>query len=149
MKIYLETLHHDHFCVLVSSQSDLAEQDHLHIDDLFERHLVLTHNFPDPQDKPIGYILHKFRYFTVVNNLEVAKDMLIDNPQALMIVPALSVYKDTQLENGALKLLEVRGFDTNLAIFMLCDITSKLSIHESKLMQDIRKFFASLPPAKQ
>lgn len=148
-KIYLETLHHDHFCVLVSSQSDLAEQDHLHIDDLFERHLVLTHNFPDPQDKPIGYILHKFRYFTVVNNLEVAKDMLIDNPQALMIVPALSVYKDTQLENGALKLLEVRGFDTNLAIFMLCDITSKLSIHESKLMQDIRKFFASLPPAKQ
>ena len=66
-----------------------------------------------------------------------------------MIVPALSVYKDTQLENGALKLLEVRGFDTNLAIFMLCDITSKLSIHESKLMQDIRKFFASLPPAKQ
>ena len=148
-KIYLEPLYSDRFCVLISSRSDLASCGHLHIDDLFDRHLILTHNFPDPQDKPIGYILHKFKYFTVVNNLEVAKDMLLDNPQALMLIPSLAVYRDAQLESGSLKTLEVRGFDTNLAIFMLCDITSRLSIHESRLMQDIRKFFASLPPAIQ
>lgn len=143
-KVYIEPLHSDRFCVLVSGRSDLACRESVHLDELLDRPLILTHNYPNPQDKPIGNILHSFRSFTVLNNLEVAKKVLEENPDKLMISPTLAVYHDDMITDGRLKTLEVTGFDTALAIFMMCDSSSKLSIQETLLMQEIRNFFSTL-----
>lgn len=93
-KVYLERLCSDRFCVLCSAESDLAGRSVLHIGDILDRHLILTHQYPDPQDKPIGYILHKFDSFTVLNNLEVAKRVLMSDPNSIILAPALMMQQD-------------------------------------------------------
>lgn len=143
-KTYVEPLYQDHFHVLISSESVLAANHTVHLDDILNYHLLLTHNYPSPQDKPIGHVLHKFKNFSVLNNLEVAKKVLSENPDMLMIAPSFAAYQDEMAANGQLKLLEITGFDTALTIFMMCDISTRLSIQETQLMQEIRNFFASL-----
>lgn len=143
-KTYVEPLYQDHFHVLTSSDSVLASKESVQLEHILDHHLLLTHNYPSPQDKPIGHVLHKFKNFSVLNNLEVAKKVLSENPEMLMIVPSLAIYQDDLAANGQLKLLDITGFDTALTIFMMCDISTRLSIQETQLMQEIRNFFASL-----
>ena len=143
-KVYVEALYQDHFCVVVSSQSDLASRDCVTIDEILDRHLLMTHNYPNPQDKPIGYILHSFKSFTVLNNLEVAKQVLVESPDKLLITPSLALYEDPFIQQNKLKKLKVTGFETELTVFMMCDVTSKLSLQETMLMQEIRDFFTKL-----
>ncbi len=143
-KVYVEPLCNDHFCVLVSSQSELAAKNAVDISEIMDMHLLLTHNYPSPQDKPIGHILHSFSTFTVLNNLEVTKQILADSPDKVIITPTLTLEQDPLIRNGKLKMLDVTGFENTLTIFMMCDVTSRLSIQETLLMQEIRNFFASL-----
>lgn len=143
-KTYVEPLYEDHFCVLVSSQSELASKESVALEDILDYHLLMTHNFPSPQEKPIGHVLHKFKRFTVLSGLAVAKQILVDNPNMVMIVPRISVYGDELLGAQRLKALSVTGFDTSLTIFMLCDACSSFSIQETLLIQEIRNFFNGL-----
>lgn len=145
-QIFIEPLCHDTFCVLVSSESELAKKNHVHINEILQYHLLLTHSYPDPQDKPIGHILHLFKSFTVLNNVEVSKKILSENPDSVILTPSFSLYNDDFIANGKLKRLEVSGFETELTIFMMCNISSKLSIQETTLMQEIRDFFANFNP---
>ena len=143
-KVYVEPLCQDHFCVLVSSQSELAARNEVDISEIMHLHLLLTHNYPSPQDRPIGHILHSFNTFTVLNNLEVTKQILVDSPDKVIITPALTLNQDPLIQSGQLKMLDVTGFENNLTIFMMCDVTSRLSIQETLLMQEIRSFFSTL-----
>lgn len=140
-KLYVEPLYQDHFCVLVSAKSELASRNTVSLDEILDMHLLLTHNYPSPQDRPIGHILHSFNSFTVLNNLEVTKQILVDSPDKLIITPGFALHLDPLVQEGKLKMLEVTGFETELSIFMMCDITSRLSIQETLLMQEIRNFF--------
>lgn len=133
-KTYIESLYEDHFCFLTSPESPLAKASDLHIEDLLEYHLLLTHHYPGPQDKTIGYIIHKFNSFTVLNNLEVAKRILLENPNTLMITPSISIYDDPLLCSHITR-LDIHDFDPKLVLFMMCDISKKLSIQETMLMQ--------------
>lgn len=143
-KVYVEPLCQDSFCVLVSSQSYLAAKNVVDISEIIHMHLLLTHNYPSPQDKPIGHILHSFNAFTVLNNLEVTKQILVDSPDKVIITPAFALKQDPLVQSGQLKMLDVTGFENTLTIFMMCDVTSRLSIHETMLMQEIRSFFSAL-----
>lgn len=143
-KTYAEPLFEDHFHVLTSRESVLADNAIVHLDNILDYHLLLTHTYPNPQDKPIGHIIHKFKNFSVLNNLEVAKHVLSENPDMLMLVPSFAVYQDRLTVDGQLKLLNITGFDSALTIFMMCDSSAKLNIQEIQLMQEIRNFFARL-----
>ena len=141
-KVYMEPLCDDRFCALVSGQSELADRDSVHLDDVLDKHLLLTHAYPNPQDKPIGSIIHKFKLFTVLNNIEIAKKVLAEEPDKLMICPSFALVHDDLVASGQLKILQIDGFRTELSIFLMCDISSKLSIQETLLMQEIRNFFS-------
>ncbi len=143
-KTHIETLAHDHFCLLVSSQSPLAVYDRVPLSDCLGYHLLLTHNFPDHQEKSIGHVLRQFHYFTVLSNLEIAKSILWNHPNMVMIVPSLSVYQDERLDSGQLKLIELTGFETDLTVFLTYDLCSSLSIQENLLIQEIHTFFESI-----
>lgn len=143
-RTFAEPLFQDHFHVLVSSRSALADNKFVHLDNILDYHLLLTHTYPNPQDKPIGHILHKFKNFSVLNNLEVAKNVLSENPDMLMLVPSFAVYQDRLTSGGQLKLLDITGFDTALTIFMMYDSSARLNIQEMQLMQEIRNFFVRL-----
>ncbi|MDE7037530.1 MAG: LysR family transcriptional regulator [Lachnospiraceae bacterium] len=142
--ICIEPLYTDRFCAMVSGHSEFAGRETIHIDDLLHKHLLVHHNYPNPQDKPIGSIIHKFKLFTVLSNMEVAKQVLVDDPDKVMIAPLFAVYQDPLAVSGKLKLLEVTGFHTALSVFMVYDSSSGLSIQENLLMQEIRDFFSGL-----
>lgn len=143
-KTQVEPLCNDHFCLVVSSRSPLAARTQVSLEECMDCHLLLTHNFPGHQEKPIGHVLHQFRYFTVLSNLDIARTVLSENPDMAMIVPTLSVYQDELIASGRLRALSLTGFDTALTIFMMCDICSSLSIQETMLIDEIRNFFKNL-----
>ncbi len=141
--ICIEPLYNDRFFAMVSAASEFADRGSVHVDELLHKHLLLHHNYPSPQDKPIGSIIHKFRLFTVLSNMEVAKQVLVDDPDKVMIAPAFAVYQDPLVTSARLKLLEVTGFHTSLTLFMVYD-SSGLSIQENLLMQEIHSFFSAI-----
>lgn len=146
-KLYLEPLCGDHFCALVSARSALADRERVAVEDLWEKHLLLTHHYPSPQDKPIGSIIHRFKHFTVLNNIETAKRILAEEEDMLMLCPSFALLGDGLVSSGQLKAIEVTGFPPELTIFMMCDLTSKLSLQETMLMQEIRNFFSEYQKA--
>lgn len=143
-KTQVESLCLDHFCLLVGHNSPLAQKDQIQLEEALDCHLLLTHSFPGRDEKPIGHVLRRFKTFTVLSNLEIAKDILTDSSNMAMVVPTLSVYQDKRLEDGRLKLLEIHGFDTALTIYMMYDIASGLNVRETVLLQEIRDFFSAV-----
>lgn len=95
-------------------------------------------------EKPIGHVLRLFKTFSVLSNLEIAKDILSDRPDIAMVVPTLSVYQDKRLENGRSKPLDIHGFDTALTIYIMYDIASGLNVRKTVLLQEIRDFFSTV-----
>lgn len=140
----VEALYADHFCLIVSSRSPFAGRREVDLEEILDCHLLLTHNFPSPQEKPIGHVLHRFRRFTVLSGLDAAKRILAANPDMVMIAPSFAVYQDDLVETDRLTTVTITGFDTALTIFMMCDVCSSFSIQEVMLIREIRRFFQNL-----
>lgn len=140
----LEQLYTDHFSLFVSSGSDLASKSHVTLEEVIDRHLLLTHTYPGTQDKIVGQLLHKFPFFTVLPNLDIAKSVLLEHPDTIMIAPTITARPVLQSGQPELTLIDIVDFEAELDVFMIYDISSKLSISETLLMQEIRSFFSSI-----
>lgn len=139
-----EHLYSDKFCLFVSAASDLASRSHVTLEEVIDRHLLLTHTYPGAQDKMVGQLLHRFPHFTVLPNLEIAKSVLLEHPDTIMVAPSIAACLTPWSVEHELAVIDIVDFETDLDVFMIYDISSKLSISETLLMQKIRSFFSSI-----
>lgn len=140
----IESLYTDHFRLLVSASSELAGRSCVDLSEILDMHLLFTHAYPGPSDRAFGANIHRFGRYTVLSNLGIAMSILLENPDAIIILPSLAAYRDPLVRSGQLKLLEITGFDTTLEIFLAYDISCKLRLSESQLLDAIRSFFTTV-----
>lgn len=138
-----EPVYTDHFCLCVRHDSPLAEKVIVDISELGAEHLAVTDSHPASSVSSVGGVLKYARRFSVFNNMEVIKKAVLAE-QLVAILPRLSYFDDPLVDSGALRLLELTGFETELSNFMVINQAAGLNTQEQGIVALIREFYDEL-----
>ncbi|NCE64990.1 LysR family transcriptional regulator [Pseudoflavonifractor sp. 524-17] len=138
-----EPIYNDRFCLCVSGRSRLAEKDCVDVSALGEEHLAVTEHHPSSSSTSVGCVLRYARCFSVFNNMGVVKRAVLAENMAA-VLPRLSFFNDDRVASGALRLIDLTGFETGLTNFILVNQKVGLNACEKQLTEFIREFYQEL-----
>lgn len=145
-QFHFETLQTDHFCLCIRNDSHFAERSVVDISELSEQHMAMAFYYPQFINSSLGNTFRHLTNYTVFSNTECIKRAVLQCGLAA-ILPAQSLADDLYVTSGALRVVPLSGFQTELVNYLVYNDSNGLTPIEQQTLEEIRRYYRELPDA--